>query len=108
MTTPRSTASTSLNSRIDTVLAEDGDYVDHRHLLPARTRPAPIGSASRRAPACRARSACPAAPRVIALLVGVSDYGGRTSDLPNTDDDARELYNSLQRRRPAASRQPSC
>ena len=37
----------------------------------------------------------PGGARVIALLVGVSDYGGRTSDLPNTDDDARELYNSL-------------
>ena len=32
---------------------------------------------------------------MIALLVGVSDYGGRTSNLPNTDADARELYNSL-------------
>jgi hypothetical protein len=32
---------------------------------------------------------------VIALLVGVSDYGGRTNDLPNTDDDAQQLYNSL-------------
>jgi hypothetical protein len=38
----------------------------------------------------------PGGARVIALLVGVSDYD-RTSDLANTDDDATELYATLQR-----------
>ena len=37
----------------------------------------------------------PGGARMIVLAVGVSDYGGRTSNLPNTDTDARELYNSL-------------
>jgi hypothetical protein len=85
---------TSTNSRIDTVLAEDGDYVvtvtsyragesgNYRlTLAPSPGHPRQIG--------------VPGGARVIALLVGVSDYGERTSGLPNTDDDARQLYNSL-------------
>jgi hypothetical protein len=85
---------TSTNSRIDTVLAEDGEYVitvtsyrpgetgDYRlSLMPSPGHPRQIG--------------VPGGQRVIALLVGVSDYGGRTSNLPNTDADAQELYNSL-------------
>jgi len=85
----------SLNSRIDTVLAEDGDYVitvttyrpgetgDYRlSIAPSPGHPRQIG--------------VPGGPRVIALLVGVSDYGGRTSNLANTDADAQELYDSLQ------------
>jgi hypothetical protein len=85
---------TSTNSRIDTVLAEDGDYVvtvtsyragesgDYQlTLAPSPGHPRQIG--------------VPGGARVIALLVGVSDYGGRTNDLPNTDDDAQQLYNSL-------------
>lgn len=85
----------SLNSRIDTVLAEDGDYVitvtsyrpgetgDYRlSLAPSPGHPRQIG--------------VPGGPRVIALLVGVSDYGDRVSPLANTDADARELYDSLQ------------
>ena len=76
------------------MLAEDGDYVitvtsyrpgeagDYRlSLAPSPGHPRQIG--------------VPGGARVIALLVGVSNYGGRTSDLPNTDDDARQLYNSL-------------
>ncbi|MBV9900558.1 MAG: caspase family protein [Alphaproteobacteria bacterium] len=85
---------TSTNSRLDTVLAEDGDYVitatsyranetgDYRlTLAPSPGHPRQIG--------------VPGGARVIALLVGVSDYGGRINDLPNTDEDARQLYNSL-------------
>jgi hypothetical protein len=85
---------TSTNSRLDTVLSEDGDYVitatsyrenesgDYRlTLAPSPGHPRQIG--------------VPGGARVIALLVGVSEYGGRINDLPNTDDDARQLYNSL-------------
>jgi hypothetical protein len=87
---------TSTNSRIDTVLAEDGDYVvtvssfregeggDYvLRLAPSPGHPRQIG--------------VPGGQRVIALFVGVANYGGRTSDLPNTDDDAQQLYNSLNR-----------
>ncbi len=85
---------TETDSRIDTVLAEDGDYLitvsayradatgKYRlTLAPSAGDPRQVG--------------VPGGPRVIALLVGVSDYGGRTSNLPNTDDDARQLYNGL-------------
>jgi hypothetical protein len=41
------------------------------------------------------QTAVRAGPRVIALLVGVSDYGGRTNSLPNTDEDARQLFDGL-------------
>lgn len=35
--------------------------------------------------------------RVIAVMVGISDYGGRANNLPNTDADARNLQAELQR-----------
>ncbi len=86
------------------MLAEDGDYVitvttyrpgetgDYRlSLAPSAGHPRQIG--------------VPGGPRVIALLVGVSDYGGRTSNLPNTDADARELYDGL---RTAGLLHPAC
>ena len=84
----------SLNSRIDTVLAEDGDYV----IVATTYRPNTTGSyrlSLQQSPGLPRQARVPGGPRVIALLVGVSDYGGRTNNLPNTDADARELYNSL-------------
>ncbi|HEX8641286.1 MAG TPA: caspase family protein [Allosphingosinicella sp.] len=84
----------STDSRIDTVLAEDGEYV----LVVTSFRPGESGnyrltlSPSAGPPR---QAAVPGGQRVLALLVGVSDYGGRTSDLPNTDDDARQLFDSL-------------
>jgi hypothetical protein len=85
----------SLNSRIDTVLAEDGDYV----VTVTSYRPGETGDYSLSivpSPGHPRQIGVPGGPRVIALLVGVSDYGGRTSNLANTDSDAQELYNSLQ------------
>ena len=84
----------SLNSRIDTVLSEDGDYV----IVATTYRPNTTGSyrlSLQQSPGLPRQARVPGGPRVIALAVGVSDYGGRTSNLPNTDTDARELYNSL-------------
>ncbi len=84
----------SLNSRIDTVLAEDGDYV----IVATTYRPNTTGAyrlSLQQSPGLPRQARVPGGPRVIALLVGVSDYGGRTNNLPNTDADARELYNSL-------------
>jgi hypothetical protein len=85
---------TSTDSRLDTVLAEDGDYVitvtsfaagatgDYRlSLAQSPGHPRQIGVQG--------------GARVIAVLVGVADYGERTSPLENTDDDARQLFNSL-------------
>ena len=86
----------SLNSRIDTVLAEDGDYV-----ISATTYRPNMTGAYRlslvQSPGLPRQAGVPGGARVVALLVGVSDYGGRTSPLPNTDADARERYDSLGR-----------
>jgi len=84
----------SLNSRIDTVLAEDGEYV----IVATTYRPGVTGSyrlSFAQSPGDPRQIRVPGGPRVLALLIGVSDYGGRTSDLANTDSDARELFNSL-------------
>lgn len=84
----------SLNSRIDTVLAEDGDYV----IVATTYRANTTGSyrlSLQQSPGLPRQARVPGGAHVIALAVGVSDYGGRTSNLPNTDTDARELFNSL-------------
>lgn len=84
---------TSTNSRIDTVLPEDGEYV-----LTASSYSAGETGDYRlslmRSPGLPRQVNVLGGPRVIALLVGVSDYE-RTSDLTNTDDDATELYAGL-------------
>jgi hypothetical protein len=85
---------TSLNSRIDRVLPEDGEYV----VTVTSYRPGATGEyrlAVGPSPGIPRQNAVQGGARVLAILVGVSDYGGRTSNLPNTDADARELYNSL-------------
>jgi hypothetical protein len=84
----------SLNSRIDTVLAEDGDY----DIVATTYRPDATGDyrlSLERSPGLPRQIGVRGGPRVVALLVGVSDYGDRINPLPNTDADARELYNSL-------------
>jgi hypothetical protein len=84
----------STNSRIDEVLGEDGEYV----VSVTSYRPGETGEyrlAVGQSPGIARQNAVQGGPRVIALLVGVSDYGGRTSNLPNTDDDARRLYEGL-------------
>jgi len=84
----------STNSRIDTVLAEDGEYV----LTVTSYRAGETGDyrlSLAQSPGLPRQVAVPGGARVVAVLVGVSDYGGRTSNLPNTDQDARGLYDSL-------------
>ena len=84
----------STNSSIDTVLAEDGEYV----LVVTSYQPGETGEyrlSLAPSPGLARHASVPGGPRVLALLVGVSDYGGRTSNLPSTDDDARQLFNSL-------------
>lgn len=85
---------TSTNSRIDTVLAEDGEYV----LTVTSYRPGETGDyrlTLGESPGLPRQVGVPGGQRVVALLVGVSDYGGRTNNLPNTDEDARQLFDSL-------------
>ncbi len=82
------------DSRIDTVLAEDGDYV----LVVTSFRPGETGDYRLkldRSPGLARQNAVPPGPRVLALLVGVSDYGGRAVSLANTDRDAETLFGAL-------------
>jgi hypothetical protein len=81
------------NSRIDTVLAEDGDYVvsvtSYADNATGKYRlTVEPGTPNPR------HAGVQAGPRVLAVAVGVSDYE-RTSDLPHTDGDATELLASL-------------
>jgi hypothetical protein len=86
----------STDSRIETALAEDGEYqVQVTSYRPGETgayrlevRPS-AGSAR--------QAAVQGGSRVYALFVGVSEYGGRLEDLPNTDDDATNLASQLRR-----------
>jgi hypothetical protein len=84
----------STDSRIETALAEDGEYVvlvsSYRDRATGKYRLALVPSqGSQRQAAVRG------GPRVFALLVGVSDYGGRTRDLPDTDQDAIRIGAAL-------------
>ena len=90
----RAESGASTNSRLDTVLAEDGDYI----LTVTSYRPGETGKYRLTlAPSAGhpRHVAVRDGPRILALLVGVSDYGGRTNPLPNTDEDARTLYSGL-------------
>lgn len=86
----------STDSRIETALAEDGEY----QLLVTSYRPGETGNyrLEVRPSAGTARQASvPGGSRVFAILVGVSDYGGRLAQLDNTDDDAVNLAARLRR-----------
>jgi len=86
---------TSTDSRIDTVLAEDGEYV----LVVTSFQPGETGDyrlTVAPSPGHPRQAGVPGGARVLALLVGVSDYGGRTSNLAHTDEDARQLFGSLE------------
>lgn len=80
----------STDSRLETALAEDGEY----QVLVTSYRPGEAGryaldiAPSQGSPR---QAAAPAGPHVFALFVGVSNYGGRVADLPDTDGDAKGL-----------------
>lgn len=84
------------DSRLETVLAEDGDYQVMVTSYAAgetgsyRFSVTPSAGSSRQA-------AVASGARIFAVMVGVSDYGNTQSNLPFTDDDARKLAESLRR-----------
>jgi hypothetical protein len=86
----------STDSRIETALAEDGEY----RVIVTSYRPGETGSyrldISPSAGTPR-QSAVGSNSRVFALFVGVSDYGGRLEDLANTDSDAENLARRMRR-----------
>ena len=84
------------DSRLETVLAEDGEYQVMVTSYAAgetgsyRFSVAPsLGSAR--------QQAVQGGARIFAIMVGVSEYGGAASDLPYTDEDAIKLSETLQR-----------
>lgn len=84
------------DSRQQLVLPEDGEY----EVLVTSYRPGETGTyrfsveAGREPPR---QAGVAGGARVFALMVGVSDYGGRATDLPFTDEDARKLAEELRR-----------
>lgn len=84
------------DSRIDMVLAEDGDYrIGVTSFQPGETGDYALSvTPSMGSPR---QASVQGGARVFAVMVGVSDYGGAQNDLPNTDDDARRLAETLDR-----------
>jgi hypothetical protein len=84
------------DSRLDTVLSETGEYEVQVTSYSAgetgsyRFSVTPSQGSARQA-------AVPGGPRVFAIMVGVSDYGGEQMNLPYTDDDAAKLAETLRR-----------
>jgi hypothetical protein len=84
------------NSRLDTVLSETGEYqVQVTSYSPGETGSYRFSvTPSQGSPR---QAAVPGGPRVFAIMVGVSDYGDQSRDLPYTDDDAAKLADTLRR-----------
>ena len=84
------------NSRLDTVLTENGEYAVMVTSFAAgetgtyRFSVTPSLGSPRQA-------AVQGGPRVFAIMVGVSDYGDEESNLPYTDEDAIKLAETLRR-----------
>ena len=96
---------TDRNARITWALPADGNYT----VMATTYRPGEAGSYTLRlsagtavpTPAAAANNAArmgnPSTQRVYALLVGISDYGGRANDLAYTAEDARKMSETLSR-----------
>jgi hypothetical protein len=84
------------NSRLDTVLTEDGDYqVAVTSFASGETGSYRFGVApSLGSPR---QAAVQGGARVFAIMVGISEYGDVASDLPYTDEDAEKLADTLRR-----------
>lgn len=83
------------NSRIDAVLAADGDYTIGVTSFEAGEAGAYRFTAGPSMGTPR-QAGVQGGPRVFAVMVGISDYGG-SGDLPYTADDALKLAESLRR-----------
>ena len=86
-------AETGTNSRIETVLAEGGDYIVSVTSFENEQTGKYRLTLEQQAGNPR-HAAVRGGARVLAVAVGVSDYE-RMSDLDNTDDDAKQLLGSL-------------
>lgn len=84
------------NAQINMVLPEDGEYrLGVTSFRPGETGryelSVAVGQESER------QRTVQAGARVFAVMVGISDYGGYSSDLPFTDEDAEKLDEALRR-----------
>ncbi len=98
-------STTDRNARITWALPADGNYV----VMATTYRPGESGTYTLRlsqgqpvptpavAAANAARMGASSTQRVWALLVGISDYGGRANNLAYTAEDARKMGETLQR-----------
>lgn len=83
------------NARIETVLAESGQYrIGATSYQPGERGAYVVTLQQGAAPQV---SASNSARRVYAVMVGISDYPGSGNDLPLTAEDARKLQQALQR-----------
>lgn len=83
------------NARIETVLAETGEYrIGATSYQPGERGSYVVTLQQGAAPQVSAQNS---ARRVYAVMVGISDYPGSGNDLPLTAEDARKLQQALQR-----------
>lgn len=84
------------NSRIDMTLPADGDYtVSVTSYSPGEVGPYSLTAGlSMGTPR---QAGVPGGPRVFAVMVGITDYGGYSSDLAYTAEDAIKLAEALRR-----------
>jgi hypothetical protein len=84
------------DSRLDTVLTEDGEYtVAVTSYQPGETGSYRFSVVSGQG--SQRQAAVPGGPRVFAIMVGISDYGDEANNLPYTDEDAEKLAETLDR-----------
>lgn len=84
------------DSRLDTVLTENGEYtVSVTSFAPGESGSYRLSVQPSQGSARQA--SVQGGPRVFAVMVGVSDYAGRASNLSYTDEDALKLAESLRR-----------
>lgn len=89
-------AENGTDSRLETVLSEDGDYqVTVTSYEPGETGSYRLSVSPSQGSA--RQQAVQGGPRVFAIMVGVSEYGGVATDLPYTDEDAIKLAETLER-----------
>jgi len=84
------------NSRLDTVLSESGEY----EVMVTSFNAGETGSyrfSVEPSQGTPRQAAVQGGPRVFAVMVGVSDYGGAANNLEYTDDDAEKLADTLRR-----------
>lgn len=94
-------SSTDRNARVETTLAESGEYrIGATSYRPGETGAYVVTLQQGNAPQVAANNS---ARRVYAVMVGISDYPGNGNDLPLTAEDARKMRDAFARQGTLAS-----